>query len=69
MNDVTGEADELYDVIVLGAGPGGYVAGIRAGQLGLRTAVIERVNQLRLTLSQFMMAPIQSSTGTTAQAG
>lgn len=42
MNDVTGEADELYDVIVLGAGPGGYVAGIRAGQLGLRTAVIER---------------------------
>ncbi|GII30151.1 dihydrolipoyl dehydrogenase [Planotetraspora mira] len=30
-----------YDVVVLGAGPGGYVAAIRAAQLGLRTAVIE----------------------------
>ena len=34
-------ADE-YDVVVLGAGPGGYVAAIRAGQLGMRTAVVER---------------------------
>lgn len=31
-----------YDLIVLGAGPGGYVAAIRASQLGLKTAVIER---------------------------
>ena len=31
-----------YDLVVLGAGPGGYVAAIRAGQLGMRTAVIER---------------------------
>jgi len=31
-----------YDLVVLGAGPGGYVAAIRAAQLGLRTAVIER---------------------------
>ena len=31
-----------YDVIVVGAGPGGYVAAIRAGQLGLKTAVVER---------------------------
>lgn len=31
-----------YDVVVLGAGPGGYVAAIRAAQLGLKTAVIER---------------------------
>src|SRR5437868_7794184 len=30
-----------FDVVVLGAGPGGYVAAIRAAQLGLRTAVIE----------------------------
>src|ERR1700746_3415872 len=29
------------DVVVLGAGPGGYVAAIRAAQLGLRTAVVE----------------------------
>ena len=31
-----------YDVIVIGAGPGGYVAAIRAAQLGLKTAVIEK---------------------------
>lgn len=31
-----------YDVVVLGAGPGGYVAAIRASQLGLRTAVVEQ---------------------------
>ncbi|WP_059010718.1 dihydrolipoyl dehydrogenase [Streptomyces specialis] len=30
-----------YDVVVLGAGPGGYTAAVRAGQLGLRTAVVE----------------------------
>ncbi|MFI9597205.1 dihydrolipoyl dehydrogenase [Nonomuraea sp. NPDC052265] len=30
-----------YDVVVLGAGPGGYTAAVRAAQLGLRTAVIE----------------------------
>ena len=33
-----------YDCIVIGAGPGGYVAAIRAAQLGLKTAVIERDN-------------------------
>ena len=31
-----------YDIIVLGSGPGGYVTAIRASQLGLKTAVIER---------------------------
>src|SRR3954467_8731211 len=31
-----------YDLVVLGAGPGGYVAAIRASQLGLKTAVIEK---------------------------
>jgi dihydrolipoamide dehydrogenase len=33
-----------YDLIVLGSGPGGYVAAIRAAQLGLRTAIVEREN-------------------------
>jgi dihydrolipoamide dehydrogenase len=33
---------EAYDVVVIGGGPGGYVAAIRAAQLGLRTAVVER---------------------------
>jgi dihydrolipoamide dehydrogenase len=31
-----------YDVVVIGAGPGGYVAAVRAAQLGLKTAVVER---------------------------
>jgi dihydrolipoamide dehydrogenase len=31
-----------YDIIVVGSGPGGYVAAIRASQLGLKTAVVER---------------------------
>ena len=31
-----------YDVVIIGSGPGGYVAGIRAGQLGLKVAVIEK---------------------------
>ena len=33
-----------YDIIVLGTGPGGYVAAIRASQLGLKTAVVEKEN-------------------------
>ena len=35
---------ENYDLIVLGSGPGGYVAAIRAAQLGLKTAIVEREN-------------------------
>ena len=31
-----------YDVVVIGSGPGGYVAAIRASQLGLKTAIIEK---------------------------
>ena len=34
-------ADNDFDVIVIGAGPGGYVAAIRAAQLGLKTACVE----------------------------
>ena len=33
---------DQYDVIVLGSGPGGYVAAIRCAQLGLKTAIVER---------------------------
>jgi dihydrolipoamide dehydrogenase len=35
---------ETYDLIILGSGPGGYVAAIRAAQLGLKTAIVEREN-------------------------
>src|SRR5919205_664646 len=35
-------ADPSYDTIVIGSGPGGYVAAIRAAQLGMKTAVVER---------------------------
>jgi dihydrolipoamide dehydrogenase len=35
-------AETTYDLAVIGAGPGGYVAAIRAAQLGLKTAIVER---------------------------
>ena len=37
-------AASAFDVIVIGAGPGGYVAAIRAAQLGLKVAIVEREN-------------------------
>jgi dihydrolipoamide dehydrogenase len=38
--------DEAFDVTIIGSGPGGYVAAVRAGQLGLRTAIIEKDRNL-----------------------
>jgi len=35
---------EKFDIVILGGGPGGYVAAIRAAQLGFKTAVVEREN-------------------------
>ena len=35
---------DAYDVVVIGSGPGGYVAAIRCAQLGLKTACVEREN-------------------------
>src|SRR5215510_420950 len=35
-----------YDVIVIGSGPGGYVAAIRCAQLGMKTAIVERYSTL-----------------------
>jgi dihydrolipoamide dehydrogenase len=37
---------ETYDVVIIGSGPGGYVAAIRAGQLGLKTALVEKDKRL-----------------------
>ena len=39
-------AETIYDVAIIGSGPAGYTAAIRAGQLGLKTALIERTDQL-----------------------
>ena len=36
----------MYDVIVIGSGPGGYVAAIRSAQLGMKTAIVEKYNTL-----------------------
>ena len=40
------EADNSFDVVVIGSGPGGYVCAIRAAQLGLKTACVEKDNTL-----------------------
>ena len=37
-------AEQSFDLIVVGGGPGGYVAAIRAAQLGMKTAIVEREN-------------------------
>jgi dihydrolipoyl dehydrogenase len=37
-------ADQAFDLVVIGAGPGGYVAAIRAAQIGMKTAIVEREN-------------------------
>ncbi|MFW5659244.1 MAG: dihydrolipoyl dehydrogenase, partial [Bacteroidota bacterium] len=39
-------ADQKYDVVVIGSGPGGYVAAIRCAQLGMNVAIVERYNTL-----------------------
>ncbi len=36
-----------YDLIVIGSGPGGYVAAIRASQLGLKTAIVEKERSVK----------------------
>ena len=37
---------EQYDLVVIGSGPGGYVAAIRAAQLGMKTAVVEKMPEV-----------------------
>jgi heterodisulfide reductase subunit A-like polyferredoxin len=37
---------EQFDVVIIGSGPGGYVAAIRAGQLGLKAAIVEKDTRL-----------------------
>ena len=47
-----------FDVIVIGGGPGGYVAAIRAAQLGLKTACVEK-----WYLSERGLYPVQGTAG------
>src|SRR5438876_12450751 len=37
-------ADTTFDLVIVGGGPGGYVAAIRAAQLGMKTAVVEKAH-------------------------
>src|SRR2546430_16027646 len=37
---------EKFDVVIIGSGPGGYIAAIRGGQLGLKTALVEKDKEL-----------------------
>jgi dihydrolipoyl dehydrogenase len=49
-----------YDVVVIGSGPGGYVAAIRAGQLGLKTALVEKDDKLGGTCLHVGCIPTKS---------
>ena len=60
-----------YDLIVIGSGPGGYSAAIRAGQYGLKTALIEKQPRLGgtcLLVGAFQQRPccIRPMCGTTS---
>ena len=39
-------AKQHYDLVIIGSGPGGYVAAVRAAQLGMQTAVVEKGDRL-----------------------
>ncbi|HMT89843.1 MAG TPA: FAD-dependent oxidoreductase, partial [Dermatophilaceae bacterium] len=45
---MSAEADHVYDVVIVGAGSGGYACALRAAQLGLTGALVER-DKLRCT--------------------
>ena len=47
---------EKFDVVIIGSGPGGYVAAIRAGQLGLKTAIIEKDKERAARLGECVNA-------------
>jgi dihydrolipoamide dehydrogenase len=52
--------DTIYDVAIIGAGPGGYTAAIRAGQLGLKACLIERDARLGGTCLQVGCIPTKA---------
>jgi len=49
-----------FDVVIIGSGPGGYVAAIRAGQNGLKTAIVEKAPKLGGTCLHWGCIPTKS---------
>ena len=49
-----------YDVVIIGSGPGGYSAAVRAGQFGLKTALIEKAPKLGGTCLHVGCIPTKS---------
>ena len=53
-------AETIYDMVIIGGGPGGYTTAIRAGQYGLKTALIEREKKLGGTCLHWGCIPTKS---------
>ncbi|HVI47139.1 MAG TPA: dihydrolipoyl dehydrogenase [Chitinophaga sp.] len=52
--------EQQYDIVVIGSGPGGYVAAIRASQLGYRTAIVEKYSTLGGTCTNVGCIPAKA---------
>ena len=52
---------DSFDVIVIGGGPGGYVAAIRAAQLGMSVACVEKRATPRRHLPQYRLHPVEGA--------
>ena len=50
-----------YDLIIIGTGPGGYVCAIRAAQLGMKVAVVEKRKTLRRHLPQHRLHSLEGA--------
>ena len=52
----------MYDIVIIGSGPAGYVAAIRAGQVGLRCAIVEKssIGGMCSTGDVFLKAMLES---------
>lgn len=60
MNADQNTAESVFDVVIIGSGPGGYVAAIRAGQNGLKTAIVEKAPKLGGTCLHWGCIPTKS---------
>ncbi len=50
-------AETIYDMVIIGGGPGGYTTAIRAGQYGLKVALVEREKKLGGTCLHWVAFP------------